>query len=67
MRNSPLALAVMYFIIGSSFTFFGIESAEGTLWNFFTVLLATFATFNFAIAIRLVALHIHVKRKNNNP
>ncbi|MFB1052209.1 YdiK family protein [Paraliobacillus sp. JSM ZJ581] len=62
MKHSPLPLAVMYFIIGVSFTFFGIESAQGTLWNFFTVSLAIFATFNFAITIRLVALHIHVKR-----
>ncbi|CQR47437.1 hypothetical protein BN1058_01750 [Paraliobacillus sp. PM-2] len=61
MRNSPLSLAMMYFIIGALFTLFGIESAQDTLWNFFTVLLAIFATFNFAVTIRLISLHIRVK------
>ncbi|GAB2552809.1 YdiK family protein [Gracilibacillus alcaliphilus] len=62
MRISPLRSAVFYLILGCLFTYFAIQSVENTVFNFFTMLLATFATIDFVLAIRLINLHRRLKQ-----
>ncbi|WP_138420873.1 YdiK family protein [Aquibacillus sediminis] len=62
MRTSPLFMASLYSGMGILFTFIAIQSVEETIWNFFTLLLIFFATLDFAVAIRLLGLHLKVKK-----
>lgn len=61
MRASPLFMAMLYFFIGALFTYLAIQSVEDTIWNWTTVILSIVATFDFAISIRLIGLHIRIK------
>lgn len=62
MRNSPLFMATFYISIGIAFTYIGITSINENGWSLLNILLAVFATLDFAVAIRLIRLHIHVKK-----
>ncbi|MFC4389348.1 YdiK family protein [Gracilibacillus marinus] len=62
MRFSPLTTAFLYFGLGILFTYIAIQSVEETIFNFFTILLAFFATMDFVLAIRLVRLHRAIKK-----
>ncbi|GGM39535.1 hypothetical protein GCM10011351_27130 [Paraliobacillus quinghaiensis] len=66
MRFSPLVMATVYFLVGVAFTYFGIQSIEDTVWNMMTILMAIFATFDFAISFRLIRLHIRIKKAMNS-
>ncbi|MYL35743.1 DUF4305 domain-containing protein [Pontibacillus yanchengensis] len=61
MRTSPLLMAFLYFIMGGIFTYIAIQSVDGTIWNFITIILVIVATFDFAVCIRLVTLHFKMK------
>ncbi|WP_102028736.1 YdiK family protein [Salirhabdus sp. Marseille-P4669] len=63
MRASPLSMAILYFLMGSGFTYIAVQSVEDTVWNLTTIILALVATLDFAAAIRL--LTVHVKLKNS--
>ncbi|SES24069.1 protein of unknown function [Gracilibacillus ureilyticus] len=65
MRISPLASAVFYFALGALFTYIAIQSVEGTVFNFITILLAFFATIDFVVGIRLINLHFRIKKVKN--
>ncbi|UFT99840.1 YdiK family protein [Radiobacillus kanasensis] len=62
MRTSPLFTASLYFVIGILFTYLAINTVEDTVWNFTTILLLLFATTDFVISIRLVMLHLAIKK-----
>ncbi|MFC4401783.1 DUF4305 domain-containing protein [Gracilibacillus xinjiangensis] len=62
MRISPLTSAFFYFALGSLFTYIAIQSVEGSVFNFITILLAFFATIDFVVGIRLVNLHFRIKK-----
>ncbi|WP_077624186.1 YdiK family protein [Sediminibacillus massiliensis] len=65
MRTSPLFMASLYFGMGVVFTYIAIQSAEDTVWNFITVLLAIFATLDFVVSFRLIGLHLKIKKSKN--
>ncbi|MFD2655863.1 YdiK family protein [Gracilibacillus thailandensis] len=66
MRISPLRSAIFYIALGALFTFIAIQSADETVFNFITILLATFATIDFVVAFRLINLHFRIKKANDN-
>ncbi|BDG49017.1 MULTISPECIES: YdiK family protein [Parageobacillus] len=57
MKGSPLQFALFYFLMGILFTYLSIQSADETIWNFFTIVLAILATLDFGTAIRLLVLY----------
>ncbi|GEN53849.1 DUF4305 domain-containing protein [Halobacillus litoralis] len=61
MRTSPLFMAFLYMMMGVAFTYIAAQSAEETVWNAMTIILAIVATFNIAVAIRLFNLHNKIK------
>ncbi|WLR48150.1 YdiK family protein [Halobacillus litoralis] len=61
MRTSPLFMAFLYMMMGVAFTYIAAQSAEETVWNAMTIILAIVATFNIAVAIRLINLHNKIK------
>ncbi|MBM7573614.1 YdiK family protein [Aquibacillus albus] len=66
MRTSPLFMASLYFGMGVLFTYIAIQSAEETIWNFITILLAFFATLDFVVSIRLFNLHLKVRKSKKD-
>ena len=66
MRTSPLFMSFLYFLMGAVFTYIAVQSANETIWNFTTIILAVVATFDFAVAIRLVSLHFRVKNSKKD-
>ena len=63
MRISPLRSAIFYLLLGGLFTYIAIQSVEDTVLNFVTIMLATFATIDFVLAIRLIKLHRHIQQE----
>ncbi|WP_112179745.1 MULTISPECIES: DUF4305 domain-containing protein [Paraliobacillus] len=66
MRTSPLVAATFYIGIGIAFTYIGITSIQETGWSLLILLFAIFATLDFAVAIRLIRIHIHIKKAKNS-
>ncbi|WP_163538263.1 YdiK family protein [Gracilibacillus sp. YIM 98692] len=64
MKISPLSHAFLYLGLGILFTYIAIQSAEETVFNFITMLLAFFATIDFVVATRLFNLHFRIKKAN---
>ncbi|HZH61649.1 MAG TPA: YdiK family protein [Metabacillus sp.] len=64
MRTSPLNMGFFYFVMGSLFTYLAIESAHGYIWKFSTVILMIVATLDFAVSLRMFALHFKIKKMN---
>ncbi|MBM7601561.1 hypothetical protein JOC34_003986 [Virgibacillus halotolerans] len=63
MRISSLMMAIIYFIMGIAFIFMAIRSADDTVWNTITILLAVVATFDFIVGFRLISSHFSGKKK----
>ncbi|PAV27679.1 DUF4305 domain-containing protein [Virgibacillus profundi] len=63
MRTSPLIMAIVYFIMGIFFVYIAVQSADETIWNFTTVVIALFATLDFGVSIRLISIHFRIKNK----
>ncbi|MEY8351525.1 YdiK family protein [Bacillus cereus] len=61
MRNSPLFMAALYFLLGCIFTYFAIINVEDTIWNFSTILFAAMATIDFNLALRLILVKFSKK------
>ena len=63
MRNSPLFMAALYFLLGCIFTRFAITNVTDTIWNMWTILFAVMATIDFNLALRLIL--VKFTKKNN--
>ncbi|WP_042225412.1 YdiK family protein [Oceanobacillus manasiensis] len=63
MKISPKTMAAIYFVMGVFFTYIAILSAQDTVWNITTMILALFATLEFGVSIRLIGLHFRIKKK----
>lgn len=61
-RTSPFAMGIFYALMGTLFTYFAIGFATETIWNFSTIFLVLFATFDFGMAIRMFSLHSKIKK-----
>ena len=56
MRNSPLFMVALYFLLGCIFTRFAITNVTDTIWNMWTILFAVMATIDFNLALRLILI-----------
>ncbi|WP_101844992.1 YdiK family protein [Halobacillus sp. Marseille-P3879] len=65
MRASPLTMAAIYFFMGVAFTYIAARPTSDTIWDFPTLFPAVIATFNFAVTIRLINIHLKIKQKKN--
>ncbi|KHE71412.1 YdiK family protein [Halobacillus sp. BBL2006] len=65
MRTSPLFMAFLYFGLGLAFTYIAAQAVEDTIWNAITILLSIIATFNIAVAIRLVNLQRRIQKSKD--
>lgn len=63
MRTSPLAMAIIYLLMGILFIYIATQTAGDTVWNVTTIILAVVATMEIGVGIRLVFLHFHWKNK----
>lgn len=66
MRTSPLFMAFLYFLMGVVFTYIAIQSADENIWNFTTIILSIVATFDFAVAVRLMSLYFKIKNSKKD-
>lgn len=57
-------MGILYFLVGILFTYIAVLSAEETMWNFITILLAFFATLDFGVSIRMFIIHFKIKKNN---
>ncbi|MGA9224996.1 MAG: YdiK family protein [Mesobacillus sp.] len=62
MKQSPLFSGIVYFLLGSLFTYFAIQNVNETGWGFFTYLLVMLATFDFGSGIRMILFHFKLKQ-----
>ncbi|AIM16797.1 MULTISPECIES: YdiK family protein [Neobacillus] len=62
MRRSPLFSGLIYFLLGSLFTYFAIEDVQNNGWGFFSYLLVILATFDFGSGLKMI--HFHFKYKD---
>ncbi|QHT48576.1 YdiK family protein [Bacillus sp. SB49] len=65
MRTSPMFMAMLYLSMGVAFTYIAAQSAGETVWNAMTIILASVATVNIAVAIRLFNLHRKIQQAKN--
>ncbi len=63
MRNSPLFMAALYFLLGCIFTRFAITNVTDTIWNMWTILFAVMATIDFNLALRLILVKFTKKKQ----
>lgn len=56
-------MAVLYLGMGLAFTYIASQAATDTIWNTVTILLSIVATFNIAVAIRLILFYMKLKQK----
>jgi hypothetical protein len=62
MRTSPTFMGLLYFSLGSLFTYLAIQSGEDNVWSFTTIILMMLATFDFAVSIRFFLLKKKIER-----
>lgn len=55
-------MGLMYVGMGGLFTFLAVENAQGSIWEFSTILLMLIATFNFSVAVRFFILEIKIRK-----
>ncbi|MFO6609743.1 YdiK family protein [Bacillus cereus] len=60
MRNSPLFMAALYFLLGCIFTRFAITNVTDTIWNMW---FAVMATIDFNLALRLILVKFTKKKQ----
>ena len=57
-------MIIFYLLMGSLFTYLAINSGESVL-SFWTLLPAVVATYDFAMAIRLMRIKAFIKKNND--
>jgi len=61
MRRSPLLSGIIYFLLGSLFTYFAINDVSTNGWGLFSFLLVLLATFDFGSGLKLIFFFIKYK------
>ena len=62
MKQSPFVSGIVYFLLGSLFTYFAIQNVNESGWGFFSYLLVMLATFDFGSGIRMMMFHLKLKQ-----
>ncbi|MBD1383152.1 YdiK family protein [Metabacillus arenae] len=66
MRTGPSGMGIFYLVMGILFTYLAINSADGGIWSFPTILLMVIATFDFVVAIRMFSISRRIKNMKQN-
>lgn len=66
MKFSPKTVAIVYIVLGVIFFYMATQTAGETIWNVPTVILLIFATLEFGVGFRLIAIHLHLKNKDDD-
>lgn len=61
-RQSPLVSGIVYIVLGAIFTALAINYVSKDGWNLFSFLIVFLATIDVGSGIRLIMLHIRLKR-----
>ncbi|MEH6943195.1 YdiK family protein [Bacillus sp. JJ722] len=61
-RQSPLTSGIIYIALGAIFTALAINYVSKDGWNLFSFLIVFIATIDVGSGIRLIMLHIRLKR-----
>ncbi|WP_042353103.1 YdiK family protein [Bacillus massiliigorillae] len=61
-RQSPLVSGIIYIILGIIFTALAINYVSKDGWNLFSFLIVFLATIDIGSGIRLITLHLRLKR-----
>lgn len=61
-RQSPLISGFIYIVLGVIFTYLAINNVSQKGWNLFSFLIVFLATIDFGSGIRLIMLHVRLKR-----
>lgn len=64
MKTSPKAMFIIYFVMGTLFTYMAIQSTGESIWNFSTIILAIIATLDFGVGFRMLTIHLKLKQKD---
>ncbi|GLB61971.1 YdiK family protein [Cytobacillus sp. NCCP-133] len=65
MRSTPLLSGIVYILLGCLFTFIAIQNIQREeTWGFFTYFLIIIATFDIGTGLRMIGLHIRLKKAN---
>ncbi|AGK51988.1 YdiK family protein [Bacillus sp. 1NLA3E] len=62
MRQSPLFSGIVHILIACLFTYFAVDSVNTDGWDIFGFILVFLATFDFGSGIRLIGLHIKLRK-----
>ncbi|HJV31170.1 MAG TPA: YdiK family protein [Bacillales bacterium] len=65
MRLSPLFSGIIYFLLGTLFTYFAIQDVQRSGWGFFVYLLIVLATFDFGSGLKMFTIHFVYKNRVN--
>ncbi|BCB02117.1 YdiK family protein [Bacillus sp. KH172YL63] len=66
MRRSPLFSGVIYLLLGVLFTYFAVQNVQNDEgWGFFTYMLIFLATLDFGSGLRMIMLHVKIKKQIN--
>jgi len=63
--RSPLTHGLIYIGLGLVFTYLAVDSVNRGGWGFFAYIFVLFATYDIGSGIRLVMLHLKIKKKMN--
>lgn len=63
MRQSPLFSGIVYFLLGTLFTYFAIQDVRDDGWGLFTYLLVLLATFDIASGLKMIGFHLRFKNQ----
>ncbi|WP_227396982.1 YdiK family protein [Jeotgalibacillus aurantiacus] len=63
--RSPLGHGVFYLILGFFFVFFAINSVNENGWGVWAYIFVAFATYDIGAGIRLIGLHLKIKKHMN--
>jgi hypothetical protein len=62
MRQSPLGSGILYLLLGVLFTYFAIQNVQEDGWGFFSYLLVILATFDLGAGLKMIAMHVKIKK-----
>jgi hypothetical protein len=61
MRRSPLFSGIIYFLLGSLFTYFSIHDVSQNGWGFYSFMLVLLATFDFGSGLKILFFYMKYK------
>ncbi|MFD1337049.1 YdiK family protein [Oceanobacillus iheyensis] len=63
MKHPFLTRAVLYFLVGIAFIYFGVQSKESTVWNSVTLIFAAVSALCFFVSFKMIGYHNKLRKK----